>query len=177
MTQKNWEVYKFGGTSMKNADALKQVGNLIMNSDSDNLIVVVSAMSGMTDDLLSFSQTKDEKLLEAIESRYIETVGSLLKDSSGEHRLIEEFRQDIQKIKDLAEQKDHSFMNVEENEILGFGEIWSSKMLHDYLTSLSDIKSSWINPMEFLVIRNQEMGANVNWSKSKEAFNQSFQDM
>ena len=68
-------------------------------------------------------------------------------------------------------------MNVEENEILGFGEIWSSKMLHDYLTSLSDIKSSWINPMEFLVIRNQEMGANVNWSKSKEAFNQRFQDM
>ena len=56
-------------------------------------------------------------------------------------------------------------MNVEENEILGFGEIWSSKMLHDYLTSLSEIKSSWINPMEFLVIRNQEMGANVNWSK------------
>ena len=72
---------------MKNADALKQVGNLIMNSDSDNLIVVVSAMSGMTDDL-ELSQTKDEKLLEAIESRYLETVGSLLKDSSEEHRLI-----------------------------------------------------------------------------------------
>ncbi len=177
MSQKDWEVYKFGGTSMKNADALKQVGNLIINSDSDNLIVVVSAMSGMTDDLLSFSQTKDEKLLKAIESRYIETVESLLKDSSEEHRLIEEFRQDIQKIKDIAVQKDHNSINVEENEILGFGEIWSSKMLHNYLTSLSDIKSSWINPMEFLFIRNQEMGANVNWSKSKEAFNQRFQDI
>ena len=51
MSQREWQVYKFGGTSMKNADALKQVANLITNSDSENLIVVVSAMSGMTDDL------------------------------------------------------------------------------------------------------------------------------
>ena len=59
MSQREWQVYKFGGTSMKNADALKQVANLITNSDSENLIVVVSAMSGMTDDLLKYSQTRD----------------------------------------------------------------------------------------------------------------------
>ena len=59
MSQREWQVYKFGGTSMENADALKQVANLITNSDSENLIVVVSAMSGMTDDLLKYSQTRD----------------------------------------------------------------------------------------------------------------------
>ena len=43
---------------MENADALKQVANLITNSDTENLIVVVSAMSGMTDDLLKYSNKR-----------------------------------------------------------------------------------------------------------------------
>ena len=68
MSQREWQVYKFGGTSIENADALKQVANLITNSDTENLIVVVSAMSGMTDDLLKYSQTRDSKLLEQIQS-------------------------------------------------------------------------------------------------------------
>ena len=72
MSQKDWQVYKFGGTSMKNADALEQVGNLVTNSDAENLIVVVSAMGGMTDALLKFSQTKDSTLIEDIQSLYIE---------------------------------------------------------------------------------------------------------
>ena len=58
---------------MKNADALEQVGNLVINSDAENLIVVVSAMGGMTDALLQFSETQDSKLIEDIQGRYIET--------------------------------------------------------------------------------------------------------
>ena len=176
MIQKDWQVYKFGGTSMKNTDALKRVGNLIINSESEDLIVVVSAMGGMTDDLLKYSLRKDHEILKDIGSRYIETTESLLNNSPDEVRLIEEFNQDIQKIKDIARQKDHSSVHVEENEILGFGEIWSSKLLHAYLASLGEVNTSWLNPMDFLIIQNEDMGANVNWSKSKEAFTDCVQD-
>ena len=170
MSQKEWQVYKFGGTSMKNADALKQVANLITNSDSDNLIVVVSAMGGMTDDLLKFSQTKDSKLLEEIETRYSSTIKDLLNGESNQLSLEDAFKEDINTIKQLADQFDYSSVNVEDNPILGFGEIWSSKLLNAYLDSLSEVQTSWLNPMEFLIIENQEMGANVHWSMSKKAF-------
>ena len=155
---------------MKNADALKQVANLITNSDSENLIVVVSAMSGMTDDLLKYSQKRDSNLLEEIESRYSSTIKDLLKDESNQLSLLEAFREDIQTIKQLVDQVDFSSVKVEDNQILGFGEIWSSKLLNAYLGSLGEVQTSWLNPMDFLIIQNQEMGANVNWSISKNAF-------
>ena len=176
MSQKDWQVYKFGGTSMKNADALEQVGNLVINSDAENLIVVVSAMGGMTDALLQFSETQDSKLIEDIQSLYIETTDSLVKNVSSRLSLIEAFKEDIQAIREIAKLKDHASVSIEENEILGFGEIWTSKLLHAYLSALGEIESSWLNPMDFLTIQNEDMGANVNWSKSKEAFTQAIQD-
>ena len=176
MSQKDWQVYKFGGTSMKNADALEQVGNLVTNSDAENLIVVVSAMGGMTDALLQFSETQDSKLIEDIQSLYIETSDSLVKNVSSRLSLIEAFKEDIQAIREIAKLKDHASLSIEENEILGFGEIWTSKLLHAYLSALGEIETSWLNPMDFLTIQNEDMGANVNWSKSKEAFTQAIQD-
>ena len=176
MSQKDWQVYKFGGTSMKNADALEQVGNLVINSDAENLIVVVSAMGGMTDALLEFSETQDSKLIEDIQSLYIETTDSLVKNVSSRLSLIEAFKEDIQAIREIAKLKDHASLSIEENEILGFGEIWTSKLLHAYLSALGEIETSWLNPMDFLTIQNEDMGANVNWSKSKEAFTQAIQD-
>ena len=156
MSQREWQVYKFGGTSMKNADALKQVANLITNSDSENLIVVVSAMSGMTDDLLKYSQTRDSKLLEEIQSRYSSTIKDLLKDESNQLSLLEAFREDIQTIKQLVDQVDFSSVKVEDNQILGFGEIWSSKLLNAYLDSLGEVQTSWLNPMDFLIIQTKK---------------------
>ena len=176
MSQKDWQVYKFGGTSMKNADALEQVGNLVTNSDAENLIVVVSAMGGMTDALLQFSETQDSKLIEDIQSLYIETSDSLVKNVSSHLSLIEAFKEDIQEIREIAKLKDHASLSIEENEILGFGEIWTSKLLHAYLSAMGEIETSWLNPMDFLIIQNEDMGANVNWSKSKEAFTQAIQD-
>ena len=41
---------------------------------------------------------------------------------------------------------------------------------------MGEIETSWLNPMDFLIIQNEDMGANVNWSKSKEAFTQAIQD-
>ena len=176
MSQKDWQVYKFGGTSMKNADALEQVGNLVINSDAENLIVVVSAMGGMTDALLQFSETQDSKLIEDIQSLYIETSDSLVKNVSSRLSLIEAFKEDIQEIREIAKLKDHASLSIEENEILGFGEIWTSKLLHAYLSAMGEIETSWLNPMDFLIIQNEDMGANVNWSKSKEAFTHAIQD-
>ena len=176
MSQKDWQVYKFGGTSMKNADALEQVGNLVTNSDAENLIVVVSAMGGMTDALLQFSETQDSKLIEDIQSLYIETSDSLVKNVSSRLSLIEAFKEDIQEIREIAKLKDHASLSIEENEILGFGEIWTSKLLHAYLSAMGEIETSWLNPMDFLIIQNEDMGANVNWSKSKEAFTQAIKD-
>ena len=46
-----WTVHKFGGTSVADATCVRHVAG-ILGGMSDNLGVVVSAMKGVTDDLL-----------------------------------------------------------------------------------------------------------------------------
>ena len=48
--------------------------------------------------------------------------------------------------------------------------------MYAYLSALGEIETSWLNPMDFLIIQNDDMGANVNWSKSKKAFTHAIQD-
>ena len=176
MIQKEWQVYKFGGSSMKDAEALKEVGNLVINSDSENLIVVVSAMSGMTDNLLTYSESRDEGILESIEARYFKAIEYLLVDENDKDELVKNFHSDLEEIIDIASDQDYASISIEENEVLGFGELWSSRLLHAYIASLNVVENSWLNPMKFLVIQNEEMGANVNWEKSKLAFEESMQE-
>ena len=52
MATKSWKIHKFGGTSLSDADCFRRVASIIESRTSDNLGVVVSAMGGMTDQLL-----------------------------------------------------------------------------------------------------------------------------
>ena len=78
-------VLKFGGTSVANAQNIKLAIQIIENKVKNNqLIVVVSALSGVTDMLINTSNkaaSKDEsykKNLEEIKQKHIETISNLI---------------------------------------------------------------------------------------------------
>jgi len=57
-----WTVHKFGGTSVADATCVRRVAG-ILGGFPDNLGVVVSAMKGVTDDLLGLIPRKSARLL------------------------------------------------------------------------------------------------------------------
>ena len=79
-------VMKFGGTSVGSAEAILQTANIIINQYAQHtqLVVVASAMSGVTNLLLSSAQaaaagnwkvyTRD---ISEIENRHLETIAAL----------------------------------------------------------------------------------------------------
>ena len=79
------KVVKFGGSSVANAQNLSRVVAIIQHAAATNQqIVVVSALGGITDDLLHAAKTASlgdiayqERLLQ-IEQRHLETVKQLL---------------------------------------------------------------------------------------------------
>ena len=78
-------IIKFGGTSVANADCISQCIAIIKNKKgSQPLIVVVSALGGVTDILLSAATEASQKkegyrtLLSNIEGRHIEAIKALL---------------------------------------------------------------------------------------------------
>jgi len=128
-------VMKFGGTSVGTPLRIREVGRLI--SDPTPKIVVLSAMSGTTNDLVTYAEylykkdSENAKLfLAGLKSRYLavvdelfesteyKNVGKKLIDSHFDH--LDEFNQDL-------------FTQYEEKAVLAQGELISTALMHYHL--------------------------------------------
>ncbi len=130
------KVMKFGGTSVGNAERMKQVASLITES-GEPTFVVLSAMSGTTNSLVEISDYLYKKnpeganeVINALEKKYWLHVEDLY--STDEYKkttrdfLAEEFNYLRSFTKDL-------FTSFEEKTIVAQGEIISTNMMANYL--------------------------------------------
>ena len=56
-----WTVHKFGGSSLVDADLYRRVGQTLTERDDERKAVVVSAMGGVTDDLIELVETARDR--------------------------------------------------------------------------------------------------------------------
>lgn len=66
-----WSVHKFGGTCVGNSERIRNVADVIIQDQSEGKLVVVSAMSKVTDmmyDLINKAQSRDESYLTALDA-------------------------------------------------------------------------------------------------------------
>jgi len=129
------QILKFGGTSVGSAERMKAVVQLV--NYPGKKIVVLSAMSGTTDQLVKitkalFEQSADEasRLIKELERKYKDTVekfftGKEYKEKGNEliaehFTLLRSFTQDM-------------FTHNEEKAILAEGELLSTALFHYYL--------------------------------------------
>jgi len=66
-----WSVHKFGGTCVGTSQRIKNVADIILKDDSERKLVVVSAMSKVTDmmyDLIHKAQSRDESYIAALDA-------------------------------------------------------------------------------------------------------------
>lgn len=66
-----WSVHKFGGTCVGTSQRIKNVGEIIVNDDTERKLIVVSAMSKVTDmmyDLIYKAQSRNDSYLSALDA-------------------------------------------------------------------------------------------------------------
>lgn len=134
-------VLKFGGTSVRDADAFRKVADIVKDSVSRNPVVVVSAMAGVTDALLKAVATawrtpasNPLDMLDPYFDRHVETAESLLAGTrQGEY---------LRHLSDVREEIVHLLRTIRayrgvlsplQDEIVSFGERLSSRLLADFL--------------------------------------------
>lgn len=159
------KVFKFGGASVKDASAVKNVGEIIKLYNED-LIIVISAMGKTTNGL--------EKVVESY----------LNKDGKVEEKLtqVKDFHTNI--LNELFEDKKHPVFNevhntfveieweIEEDavreydyvydQIVSIGEILSTKIVSAYL-NLIDLNNSWQDVRNLIQTDNTHRSAKVDW--------------
>jgi aspartate kinase len=148
------KVLKFGGTSVGSAARMKEVAQLI-TADNDKKIVVLSAVSGTTNKLVSiaeslFKQEKEEAInkIENLKKEYQELIKELYKTDAS-----------LQKAKQLL-QENFNYLNAftqdlftiyEERALVAQGELLSTNLFQFYCEE-QGIKSVLIPALDFMRI-------------------------
>jgi aspartokinase/homoserine dehydrogenase 1 len=170
-----WVVHKFGGTSVADADCFRRVAQLVAVRAGDNLAVVVSAMRGVTDQLLGLVERAARGValtaeVEELRIRYLGAVAELLPAASAAP-LREQFEKDIESIESvlkalaLVRSASHRSRDL----VAGFGEIWSARLLTALLQSMATVRVpvQFVNARDVLIIESGEMGPIVVWDESR----------
>ncbi len=129
------KVMKFGGTSVGSAQRMKNMVGLV--AAAGNVTVVLSAMSGTTNSLISISQSiKDReaanaaKQIDDLEKKYIQTAKELLNDKN----LLEDALGYVSKVfEELRGYVNAPFSIKEEKEVVAYGEKLSTNLVALYM--------------------------------------------
>lgn len=155
-------VYKFGGTSVGSPQRIKEVAKLI-TSDNEKKIVVLSAMSGTTNDLVAVAEYlyKNNKegaieLIHKLKNKYEAVVNELLHTEEYQSKGKELIDAHFDYIKSFT---NDMFTLYEEKAVLAQGELISTALMHLYLNE-QQIDNKLIPALDFMRIdKNEEPDA------------------
>ncbi len=149
------QVWKFGGTSVGKPERMHSIRNLI-TEDSDRKIVVLSALSGTTNSLISIGESlKENNDVEAIEkidtlnAHYQSFIKELYKTEAGYTKGKTIIDKEFNFIRSLVNIK--PFTLKQEKEIVAEGELLSTQMFEAYLQE-EGIVSALLPALDFMLI-------------------------
>ena len=169
------KVLKFGGTSVGSAENIQKVKEILLGQD-DDVIVVVSALGGITDKILSAARMAAigtgyfQAELTEINTRHFETIDKLF---DGEKRtevkekvqvLLDEFGRIVQGVSLIGELTPKTL-----DKIGGFGERLSSLIISEYIPT-----AAWFDACK-LIQTNSDFGkATVNFAVTNQLIQTAF---
>jgi len=147
------KVLKFGGTSVGSIENMSNVKHII--NDGHKKVVVLSAMSGTTNQLVAIASYIESAALNkaidkinSLHDTYFATIDKLLKDTV----LNTDVKNYVSSIFELLiECTNKNYSEILENQILAQGELLSTYMFNSYLKQ-EGIKSSLLPALNFMRI-------------------------
>lgn len=164
------QVYKFGGASIQNAEAIKKVGNILKNFKGDQLLIVISAIGHTTNKLAALTnaylnlEPAVATLLEEVKQDHFHILQELF---SGQHTAVfDDVNNAFVEIEWLLEEEPADTPDYIFDQIVSIGEVASSKIVAAYLNKIGCI-STWVDARNYIKTDNNYKEANVDWTKTE----------
>lgn len=164
------KVFKFGGASVKDANSIKNVSDILTRYAGQKIIVVVSAMGKTTnklEEIVSALIAKDQKtfvgLVDELQQYHLEIAAGLFPEH---HFHIFELLEDI--FADLGAQiqrnpsDNYSFVY---DQIVSLGELLSSQIVNAYLLD-QGFNSQWLDARTVIRTDNKYQEGTIDWDKT-----------
>lgn len=154
------KVLKFGGSSVANAENIKKVVNIIQQPCYTNSTIVVSAFSGVTDQLIKIGKDASiadegyKETLSLLEKRHINITKNLLPVIS-QSSCLSNVKQQFNELEDICEgiYRLGELSDRTQDLLISFGELLSSKIIYFYLKSVH-MAAEWIDSREVIKTNN-----------------------
>ena len=162
------KVFKFGGASVKDANAVRNTASIIQSFSSERLLIVVSAMGKTTNALERVVATvlrkQDvEAALRPLLDYHTEILDQLF---PSQHLVYARVKKTFATIQEVANQEfpeDQLY-----DQIVSIGELVSTIILTEYL-NFKDIRATWLDARSYVYTDATYREGKVDWTKTKEA--------
>ena len=163
---------------MANAANILKVSNIVLAHGAPQKLVVVSALGGITDQLLACGQLAADgnedytSLLRQIEQRHLDTVRQLL-PVNNQSSCLSAVKQLCNELEDVCE----GVFRLQElsarsrDRIASYGELLSSKILAGYWQAMG-LQHQWLDSRQLIVTNAQFGNATVDFDATQQKLNQ-----
>ncbi|HWB63214.1 MAG TPA: aspartate kinase [Chitinophagales bacterium] len=169
------QVYKFGGASVKDASAVKNVTTILKENSFNEKVVVISAMGKTTNELENVvnlyyaGKPEWEKALDTLFEKHYAIMKELYGNSDMQ-KAVADVQKLIDGVRDFLKSNNSRNYNYIYDQVVSIGEYMSTTVVSDYANSLG-LKNTLLNVKEVLFTDNAYTEGKVDFKKTETAIN------
>lgn len=168
------KVFKFGGASVKNADAVRNLAEIVKEHIGYELVIVVSAMDKMTNALekltsdFYFNDGDLNVLIQTVKQFHDDIAEDLFPEVTHEiHKELENVYERI-KTKCLKYKRAEANYDFIYDQVVSEGEILATLIVDHYLNDIG-IYSIWLDARKLIHTDNNYREAAIDWEKTEDS--------
>jgi aspartate kinase len=165
------KVYKFGGASVKDAEAVKNVCKILKSFAGEEILVVISAMAKTTNALELVWKAyinKDSSLeqhVKFVHDFHFNMIDELF--SNNDEHIRNEVANILVELDWIVEEEPLDTKSYLYDQIVSLGELLSTKIVEAYLRS-QGLNSQWLDARAYIQTDNTYREGKVDWDKTRQ---------
>ena len=165
------KVFKFGGASIRDVDAIRNVAQIIEQYQDNRLLIVVSAMGKITNALeaLLNAYYKQDKQALAIKLKEIKTQHDAILSAlfATDHPIYDDIHDLFVDMEWILEEEPEDSYDYLYDQIVSMGELLSTKIVAAYLNDLG-LYTTWLDVRDCIATDNTYREAKIDWPLTQE---------
>ncbi len=164
-------VFKFGGASVKDAAAVKNVAKVLQTTGFSELFVVVSAMGKTTNALERIVESYLNKNLDrndqikSLQEYHLKILEQLFKTNQQPvFNKVKDLFTDLETTLTRNKSKQYDYLY---DQVVSYGELIATTIVSEYLNE-TGYKNNWLDARELIKTDNAYRDAQVNWKQTQE---------
>lgn len=167
------KIYKFGGASVKDADAVRNLAQIVSQHKDEDIMLVVSAM-GKTTNMLEkalkdFREHDGDVGIDALGEvmNYHEKIILDLFDQNHEHPVIESVSELFIELWEKLQKTDQPY-DYQYDQTVSYGELISTTIIQEYLNHC-DVPCRWLDARQYVIAEDgaRYRAANPDWDETR----------